>query len=91
MPSRSNSIETFSGSSTFRHTEGSGVTTVTSHLSLAKYSAMFPVRTEAIACTGGKEQAKIRSFGRRAWRISLSLDNPFEPLSRAVSLTQPPR
>src|SRR5688572_7981267 len=74
MPSRFNSFETFSQSSTFRHTEGSGVTTVTSQPSLARYFAMFPVRTEELARTGGKRQAKNKSFGRlRSWSIC-----PFE-------------
>jgi hypothetical protein len=48
-------METFSESSTFRHTEGSAVTTVTFHPDLVRYFAMFQVRTVAIVRTGGKE------------------------------------
>ncbi len=63
MPSASNSVEILSLSSALRQTEEWGVTTVTSQPNLAKYLAMFPVRTAPIACSGGNAHARKSSLG----------------------------
>ena len=57
-------ISVRSGTLTVLQIDGWGVTTVTSQPSLAKYFAMFQVRTQAVALNGGKGHAKNSSFGR---------------------------
>jgi hypothetical protein len=63
-----------------RHTDGCGVTTVTSHPERARYFAMFQVRVQAVNRAGGKGFAKKSSFGAPVPRVvsissSLSLDS----------------
>jgi hypothetical protein len=63
MPSRLSCRLVDSRLSTYRQTEGSGVTTVTSQPKRVRCLAVFQVRTHEVSLAGGNERAKNSSLG----------------------------